>query len=162
MVGAEVSAQTLVSTLTSRGFTLATAESLTAGLVAATIADVPGASATLQGGTIAYHSRVKHAVLGVEAELLAERGAVDEDVALAMADGARRLYGADFGVATTGVAGPEPHEGKPVGTVVVAATADGAGQARSLRLSGARAEIRAATVSASLALLSELVDALPR
>ncbi|MDX2340837.1 nicotinamide-nucleotide amidohydrolase family protein [Micrococcus sp. 2A] len=135
--------------------TLATAESLTAGLVAATLADVPGASAVLQGGVVAYQNRVKAEVLGVEAALLAERGAVDPGVAEAMARGARRVLGADVGVATTGVAGPEPHQGKPVGTVFIAlAWTDEAGveqaEAWGLRLPGDRAAIRRGTVVACL------------
>ncbi|MCK6094536.1 nicotinamide-nucleotide amidohydrolase family protein [Micrococcus sp. EYE_162] len=135
--------------------TLATAESLTAGLVAATLADVPGASAVLQGGVVAYQNRVKAEVLGVEAALLAERGAVDPGVAEAMARGARRVLGADVGVATTGVAGPEPHQGKPVGTVFIAlAWTDEAGveqaEAWGLRLPGDRAAIRRRTVVACL------------
>ena len=107
----------VVRSLLERGLTVATAESLTAGLLAAALADVPGASGTLQGGVVAYQNRVKEQVLGVDADLLEHRGAVDGDVAVQMAQGVRRVLGADVGLATTGVAGPEPHQGKPVGTV---------------------------------------------
>jgi nicotinamide-nucleotide amidase len=99
--------------------TVATAESLTAGMVAATLANTPGASGMLQGGVVAYQNSVKAGVLGVPEELLAEVGSVDGQVAEAMADGARRACGADLGISTTGVAGPEPHDGKAVGTVFI-------------------------------------------
>lgn len=113
----EVSAEHLVARLTELGLTVATGESLTAGGVAARLAEAPGASAVLRGGVIAYCNPVKHRLLGVEADLLEARGAVDPAVAAAMALGAGRSTGADVGVSTTGVAGPEPHQGKPVGTV---------------------------------------------
>ena len=107
----------IIQTLGHRGATLATAESLTAGGLSARIAEVPGTSVALLGGVVAYSSAVKRNVLGVDAALLTERGAVDPDVAAAMARGAAHCTGADIGIATTGVAGPEPHEGKDVGTV---------------------------------------------
>ena len=102
-----------------RGMTAATAESLTAGMVAAVLADTPGASGMLQGGVVSYAKKVKADVLGVPGELLDAVGSVDGQVAAAMADGARRICGADIGVSTTGVAGPEPHDGKAVGTVFI-------------------------------------------
>ena len=106
--------------------TVATAESLTAGMVAAVLADTPGASGMLQGGVVSYQNTVKADVLGVPRELLDAVGSVDGQVAAAMADGARRICGADVGVSTTGVAGPEPHDGKAVGTVFIGiATAEG-------------------------------------
>lgn len=107
----------LVRRLRERGLTLASAESLTAGRVAASVADVPGASAVLQGGVVAYQNRVKQDVLGVSATLLDTRGAVAPETARQMAAGVRRVVGADIGIATTGVAGPEPHQGQAVGTV---------------------------------------------
>lgn len=107
----------LVQRCAHRGLTLATAESLTAGSLAARVADVPGASAVLLGGVVAYCNEVKESLLGVDPELLRRRGAVDPDVAAAMARGAAARIGADLGAATTGVAGPEPHQGKDVGTV---------------------------------------------
>ncbi|MFD9904940.1 CinA family protein [Streptomyces sp. NPDC059063] len=103
-----------------RGETLAVAESLTGGLVAAEVTAVPGASRAFRGAVTAYATELKRDVLGVDGALLAARGAVDAEVALQMAAGARRLLGADWGVATTGVAGPEPQDGQPVGTVFVA------------------------------------------
>lgn len=140
----------VVGLATRRGFTVATAESLTAGMVAAALADVPGASSILQGGIVAYQISVKQKLLNVDAELLARAGAVDARVAAAMADGARAAFSADIGVATTGVAGPSPHEGKPVGTVFTAiSTASGTTTAEH-HFSGGRDAIRAASRDAVL------------
>ena len=110
-------ARDVVHALADAGLTVAMGESLTAGLVAARLADVPGASAVLHGGVVAYQNAVKTGLLGVPEDLLARVGAVDADVARRMALGARAALGTDVGVATTGVAGPEPHQGQPVGTV---------------------------------------------
>ncbi len=153
----------VVRLLSVRGGTLAVAESLTGGLVAAEITSVPGASKVFRGGVTAYATELKHQVLGVDAALLATRGAVDPQVAAQMAAGVRRILGADWGIATTGVAGPEPQDGQPVGTVFVAVdgprTADsgfeGGGKVASLRLNGSRAEIRKESVRSVLALLLE-------
>ncbi|PPB49398.1 damage-inducible protein CinA [Arthrobacter pityocampae] len=140
----------VVGLATRRGLTVATAESLTAGMVAATLADVPGASSVLQGGVVAYQISVKQKLLNVDADLLARAGAVDARVAAAMADGARAAFSADIGVATTGVAGPSPHEGKPVGTVFTAiSTASGTTTAEH-HFSGGRDAIRAASRDAVL------------
>ena len=140
-----------------RGLTVATAESLTAGMVAAVLADTPGASGMLQGGVVSYQNSVKADVLGVPRDLLDAVGAVDGKVAAAMADGARRICGADIGVSTTGVAGPEPHGGKDVGTVFVGiATADGA-SAHAYSFTGSRPEIRSLACAAALERLLEVV-----
>jgi nicotinamide-nucleotide amidase len=149
--------------LTVRGETLAVAESLTGGLVAAEITGTPGASKAFRGSVTAYATELKHALLGVDATLLAERGAVDPQVAAQMAAGVRKALGADWGIATTGVAGPDSQDGQPVGTVFVAvdgpATAESAadvgGKVASLRLNGGRAEIRMESVRSVLALLLE-------
>ncbi|MEU6271914.1 CinA family protein [Streptomyces populi] len=150
-----------VRLLTVRGETLAVAESLTGGLVAAEITAVPGASKAFRGSVTAYATELKHALLGVDLTLLAERGAVDPQVAAEMAAGVREALGADWGIATTGVAGPEPQDGQPVGTVYVAV--DGPfeaspgtprdGKVVRLRLNGDRAEIRMESVRSVLALL---------
>jgi nicotinamide-nucleotide amidase len=143
----------VVAALVRQGRGIATAESLTAGLLAATLADVPGASATLQGGVVAYQNHVKERLLGVDPDLLARRGAVDPEVAVQMAEGARRATGADIGVATTGVAGPEPHQGQAVGTVYLGlAGLPGPDDATALHLEleGDRAAIRRGTVEAAL------------
>ncbi|WP_055523400.1 CinA family protein [Streptomyces graminilatus] len=153
----------VVRLLTVRGETLAVAESLTGGLVAAEITSVPGASKAFRGAVTAYATDVKRQVLGVDAALLATRGAVDSQVAAQMAAGARRILGADWGIATTGVAGPEAQDGQPVGTVFVAVDgprtadsgAEGGGKVAALRLNGSRAEIRMESVRSVLALLLE-------
>ncbi|WP_338054256.1 CinA family protein [Streptomyces spiramenti] len=143
--------------LTARGHTLAVAESLTGGAVAAALTAVPGASAVFRGSVTAYATDVKRDVLGVDAGLLAERGAVDPEVVRRMATGVRDLLGADWGVATTGVAGPAPQDGRPVGTVFVAVAPPGARRAVAQRVeaTGDRESIRARTVDALLAALHE-------
>jgi nicotinamide-nucleotide amidase len=146
---------TLVAHLTMRGETLACAESLTAGLVAATVADTPGASLVLLGGVVAYSADVKVSLLDVPADLLSRVGTVHPLVAVAMAEGVRRRLGATWGVATTGVAGPGPSEGKPAGTVHVAVAGPSGTVARSLELNGTRAGIRSASVAAVLRLAVE-------
>lgn len=153
----------VVRLLTVSGATLAVAESLTGGLVAAEITSVPGASKAFRGSVTAYATELKHELLGVDATLLADRGAVDPQVAAQMAAGVRTALGADWGIATTGVAGPEPQDGQPVGTVFVAvdgpsnadSDAPGGGKVAALRLNGGRAEIRMESVRSVLALLLE-------
>ncbi|MQA87965.1 MAG: competence/damage-inducible protein A [Streptosporangiales bacterium] len=105
--------------LAERGATVAVAESLTGGLLGAALTNMPGSSATFRGGVTAYASELKSASLGVPAELLADRGAVDPSVAVAMAAGARDRLGATYGLGVTGVAGPDPSEGHSAGTVHV-------------------------------------------
>jgi PncC family amidohydrolase len=104
-----------------RGLTLATAESCTGGLVAHLLTEVPGSSAVVRGGVVAYADPVKRAMLGVPAAVLASHGAVSAQVALAMADGVRGRLGVDIGVSVTGIAGPDGGSAaKPVGLVYVA------------------------------------------
>jgi nicotinamide-nucleotide amidase len=146
-------ARTAIGLLIARGETIATAESLTGGLVAAALSGVPGASAALRGGVVAYATELKAALLDVPADLLERHGAVHGEVARAMAEGARARLGASTGVATTGVAGPDPAEGRPVGTVFVAVAGPGGVASRELALTGSRAAIRAATVESVLDLL---------
>jgi nicotinamide-nucleotide amidase len=143
----------IVALLTGRGQTVAVAESLTGGLLGAAITTVPGASVVFRGGVVAYATDLKVALLGVPAALLAERGAVDPDVAAAMATGVRERLEAAIGVATTGVAGPDAAEGKPPGTVHIAVSAGGGAVVQTLALSGSRDEIRCGTVERSLRLL---------
>ncbi|MEU6458727.1 CinA family protein [Streptomyces sp. NPDC047065] len=155
------SAAEVVRLLTVRGETLAVAESLTGGMVASEITSVPGASKAFRGSVTAYATELKRQILGVDASLLASRGAVDAQVAAQMAAGARRILGADWGIATTGVAGPDAQDGQPVGTVFVAVDGpSGAGEGsacggkvQALRLNGDRAEIRMESVRSVLALL---------
>lgn len=144
-------ASAVLARLAARGWTASVAESLTGGQLAAALVDVPGASAWFRGGVVAYATDVKHEVLGVDADLLASVGAVDAEVARQMAQGVRARLGADVGVATTGVAGPDPQDGMPVGTVYVAvATPEGVWAARH-RFDGDRSAIRAAATEAALA-----------
>lgn len=150
-----MTARTVLSLLAGRGETLATAESLTGGLVAATIVDVPGASAVFRGGIVAYATELKAALVGVPEDLLDERGPVDPDVALALARGVRERCGADWGLATTGVAGPDPQDGQPVGRVYVAVSGPGVSEVRELTLDGDRPAIRAGSVAAVLVLLKD-------
>lgn len=147
----------VIAALRAQGLTIATAESLTGGLVCAALTEVPGASAVVRGGVIAYATAAKASVLGVDPALLAARGAVDPEVALAMARGVCRVLGGDIGLATTGVAGPSPQDGRPVGTVHVAVTGVGPARVRSFLLPGSRAEIRAASVERALALVSQVL-----
>ena len=106
--------------LLERGLTLATAESCTGGLIARRITALPGASRVYRGGVVSYWTEVKAAVLGVPQEILDAHGAVSEETARAMAEGARRITGADIAVSVTGVAGPDPDErGNPVGLVFI-------------------------------------------
>jgi nicotinamide-nucleotide amidase len=151
----------IVARAVTAGITVATAESLTAGLVAASLAQVPGASAMLQGGVVAYQNSVKSAVLGVDPVLLERNGSVDAQVAREMALGVCRITGARVGLAATGVAGPEPHDGKPVGTVFLAVALDGVAQSYEYAFTGDRALIRQQACDESLSLLSQLVTQLP-
>ena len=139
--------------LQARGQTVAVAESLTGGLVAAALTDIPGASASFRGGIVSYATELKAALLGVDAAMLARHGAVYAPVAAAMATGVRARLGASYGLATTGVAGPEPQDGQPVGTVHIAVSADEDTVVRTLALSGDRSRIRKLTVEHALGLL---------
>ncbi len=127
-----------IKLLTEEGQTVAVAESLTGGLVAAALTSVPGASVVVRGGVVAYATELKAALLDVPAELLARHGAVHPDVAAAMAIGVRRRLGATYGAATTGVAGPGPAEGKPQGTVFVAVDGPAGPAGVGLQLAGDR------------------------
>jgi len=150
---AEELARAAIELLIARGETIATAESLTGGLVAAALTSVPGSSAAVRGGVVSYATDVKADLLGVPSDLLERYGAVHGAVAEAMAQGARERLGATTGVATTGVAGPDPAEGKPVGMVFVAVAGPGGLASRQLALTGDREAIRAATVESVLGLL---------
>jgi len=147
---ARAAAEALLAALRARGWTVATAESLTGGLVAATLVDVPGASRSFRGGVVAYATDVKASVVGVDPALLAEHGAVHPEVARQLAERVRPVVGADVGLGTTGVAGPDPQDGRPPGTVHVAVATPEGTVVRTLALAGDRAAIRAATCAAVL------------
>jgi nicotinamide-nucleotide amidase len=146
----------VLAVLGARGETLAVAESLTGGLAAAELTGVPGASKVFRGSVTAYATELKRDLLRVEPGLLRERGAVDGEVARQMAAGVRGVLGADWGISTTGVAGPEPQDGQPVGTVFVAVAGPGGVQkVAALRLNGSRSDIRRESVRGVFELLAE-------
>lgn len=157
MTGAEAQAAEVVRLLLADAVTVATAESLTGGLVCATLTDAPGASGTVRGAVVAYATEIKAAVLGVDAGLLQREGAVDREVAAQMAQGVRRLLHTDVGVSTTGVAGPDPADGKPVGTVFVAVSGPVATVVEEHAFPGDRDQVRRAAVGAALDLLTRTV-----
>ncbi len=143
----------LLTVLRASGLTLATAESLTGGLVAAAITAVPGASHAYRGGLVAYATAVKASVLGVPADLLAESGPVSAATAGAMAAAARSLFGADLAIATTGVAGPDPVGDLFPGVMFVAAVlGPGEPRVRRVQAAGERGQLRSACVAEALAL----------
>jgi len=136
--------------------TIGFAESLTGGLITATFTAIPGASDVVVGGIVAYATRLKAELLDVDRELLDLVGAVDAEVASQMARGAAVRLGADIGVSCTGVAGPDPQDGRSPGEVHVALHRSGAaGAVRSFAFEGSRADVRAATVSAAIDLLHD-------
>ncbi|MEJ7844865.1 MAG: competence/damage-inducible protein A [Acidimicrobiales bacterium] len=145
----DVTMETAVARLLeARGLTLAVAESVTGGMIAARLTDVAGVSAVLRGGVVAYSSEVKTAVLGVPAGPV-----ITEAAARAMADGVRRALGADVGLATTGVAGPDEAEGRPAGTVIVGLALGEVVEAVELRLPGNRRGVRELGTISALDLL---------
>lgn len=154
-------ARVLLGDLQRRGLWLATAESLTGGLLSAAIVAIPGASRAFRGGVVAYATELKAQLLGVDADLLAGRGPVDAEVAAQMARGVRHLLGADIGLSTTGVAGPEAQGDALPGTVFIGVDARVGGQdshaVSRLALAGDRSEIRAQTVLAALELARNVV-----
>lgn len=150
---ANVAALDVVDALRGTGQTVAFAESLTGGLLCSTLVDVPGASDVLLGAVVAYAPEAKRDVLGVDGDQIEENGTVHPDTAAQMAEGVAKLFDATWGVSTTGVAGPEPSEGKAVGTVHVAVSGPAGTQTRDLSLDGDRSMIREQTVDAALSLL---------
>ncbi len=140
-----------------RGWTLATAESCTGGLVAARLTGVPGSSEVFRGGVVAYANEIKQAELGVPAGLLEAHGAVSPEVAEAMARGARERLGVDVAVSVTGIAGPDGgSEDKPVGLVYLHAEGPAGGVGREFSFPGDRASIRARSVVGALHLVRRL------
>jgi nicotinamide-nucleotide amidase len=155
-------AEVVIRALVLRGATCATAESITGGLLGAALTDIPGSSQAYRGGVVAYATDLKHRLLGVPPEQLANQGAVDELTATIMAEEVSTRLAADYGVATTGVAGPDEQEGKPPGTVFVAAAGpDGSPVVRELSLTGDRGTVRRRTVVHALDLVRRVVLGLP-
>jgi nicotinamide-nucleotide amidase len=151
--GARELAAEILRLLTASGRTLAAAESLTGGLVAAALTDVPGSSSAFRGGVVAYATELKAQLLGVDSHMLASHGPVYAPVAVAMAEGVRERLDATVGVATTGVAGPDPADGFPPGTVHIAVSLADDTVVRTMALTGTRDEVRRLAVERALGLL---------
>ena len=128
--------------LKAHNLTVATAESCTGGLVASRLTDVPGASAYVKGGVVAYWNEIKRNILHVKAETLEKFGAISRQTALEMATNVREIFGTTIGLSTTGVAGPSTSEGKPVGLVYVAVVGENFSEVKECHLSGSRTEIK--------------------
>lgn len=144
--GADVGSleEVVLALLKEKGLTLSCAESCTGGLIAKRLTDLPGASAAFKGGAVTYCNEVKRGLLDVPRELLDGKGAVCAEVAKAMAEGARRVFGSDLAVSTTGVAGPDSDErGNPVGLVYVALATPEGTVCRELHLGQSRDRVRA-------------------
>ncbi|PKH41269.1 nicotinamide-nucleotide amidase [Nocardioides alpinus] len=152
-------ARRVLEALARRGESVATAESLTGGLLAARLTDVPGASRSFVGGVVSYATRVKVSALGVPEALVEEHGVISEECAVAMAQGVRTRIGATWGLATTGVAGPDSQEGRPVGTVWVAVAGPERVETALLALSGDRSAVRQASCDEVLSVLEGILDA---
>jgi nicotinamide-nucleotide amidase len=156
-VTADEGAARLHRVLLARGETVAAAESLTAGLFCATLATVPGASATLRGGVVVYATDLKTRLAGVPADLLAAHGPVSPETAAALAEGVRERCAATWGIGLTGVAGPDPVDGHAPGRVYLGIAGARRTDVVALDLPGARAAVRAAAVGAAVEGLLERV-----
>lgn len=153
-------AQSVLSALEKAGQTLATAESCTGGWVGKMLTDIPGSSKCYKGGIISYTNEVKHSVLGVPKELLDNLGPVSEPVAIAMAEGARRITNADIAVSVTGLAGPDGDgSGRPVGLVYIALNSERETLCRQLQLSGDRFSVREQACYEIFALIMRALEA---
>lgn len=153
-------AERVLSAARRSGVSLATAESLTGGLISATLTAVPGSSDVVAGGVVGYSFEAKERALGVDAARLTAVGAVDEEVAREMARGARKQTGADMAVSVTGIAGPGGAEpGKPVGTVCFGLSTPDEDHAESVLFPGDRDEVRARTVRYALRMLEHRLEA---
>jgi nicotinamide-nucleotide amidase len=149
-------AQEIVDQLRLRGETLAVAESLTGGGVGVAITAVPGASDVFIGGITAYKPEVKETFLKVPRSMIVDFGVVSEEVAVAMADGVRELFGATWAISTTGVAGPGPADGQKAGTVWVAIRGP-INQSTQLQIDGEREIVRNATVESAITTFARIL-----
>lgn len=146
-----------ITALKDRGLTVCTCESLTGGLICATLVDVPGASKVVRGGLITYQTDTKPLLAGVDAALIEAKGVVSAEVAAAMAEGARKRLQADIAVSATGMASPGEPDEPPAGTVFVGVASEKGTRAIPLTLTGTRAEIRQKTVETAIeAIIAEL------
>ena len=149
----------LVQFLKERGMTVATAESCTGGLLGKSITDISGSSAVYPGGVISYCNRIKHEILGVDQGLLDSLGPVSEPVARQMAEGVRRVIGADLGVGITGIAGPNSDDtGRPVGLVYIGVSDGETTLVRECHFDGDRGAIRAQAAEAAADLALHFID----
>lgn len=147
--------------LARRQMTLAVAESCTGGLLGSLITDVPGSSTYFLGGVVSYANEVKSRLLGVPDGMLAQFGAVSEEVALSMARGVRELFRVDVALAVTGIAGPAPETSKPVGLVYVALAAADLETCREFFWTGDRLANKRHSAEAALQLLLDYLERLP-
>jgi nicotinamide-nucleotide amidase len=155
-------AEAVVGLLRSHDLRVATAESLTGGLLAAAIVSVPGASEVFDGGIIAYTHTLKTRLLSVDADWLSAHGAINAEVAEQMALGARDLFGTGVGIGTTGVAGPTSADGVEPGTAYIAVALEGHGVAvRAVRLKGGRSRVRGRVVARALELCEAALRQIP-
>ncbi|QIK76241.1 CinA family protein [Nocardioides piscis] len=152
-----VDAADLVAKMVSTHATVATAESLTGGQLASIFTAVPGSSECFLGGVVAYETRVKVSVLGVDAAVVEEHGVVSAECAAQMATRVRTLFGATYGLATTGVAGPTSQEGHPPGHVWVACAGPEGVTTALLELAGDRAAVQARSCRGALTMLGGLI-----
>jgi nicotinamide-nucleotide amidase len=149
--------KSLIEELSQRSETVAVAESITGGAIAAAITEIPGASKVFRGGMVVYATDSKSSLLGLPPELIASRGVVSREVAIAMADGVRSAFGATWGIATTGVAGPGSHDGVVAGDVWIAVSGP-VSEAEHLALGDiGRLEVRGGAVTSALALMSRIL-----
>lgn len=163
-----MSAVDVLASFKAASLKIAVAESLTGGGLASELVSVPGASDVFLGSIVAYQTALKASLLGVSAELLEEVGAVDAQVAAQMAAGVRAKLAADLslplafvvGVSTTGVAGPDPQDGKPLGRVFIALDAESSSTVKQFDFIGDRAGIRSQTIAAAIGILAEHIAAI--
>lgn len=152
----------IINRLRERRETVATAESLTAGLVCAALTGVAGSSAVVRGGLIVYATDLKANLAGVNGRALYEYGAVHPLIAEELAAGARERCGATWGIGLTGVAGPDPQDGVEPGTVHIGLAGPRGSKVRTIQASGDRHEVRSAAVAAALELLHGALQRLSR
>lgn len=155
-------AEQTIAALSARHLTCAACESLTGGLICATLVDVPGASAVVRGGLVTYQTDTKTLLAGVDAALITEKGVVSEEVARAMAEGTRHRLGVDIAVSATGLAGPGGGTPElPVGTVCIGVSTQRETRAVTLHLTGSRAEVRQQAVEQAIQALYDAAMAYP-
>lgn len=157
LVALESDAADVLAALGRQGLTLASVESLTGGMFASVVTAVPGASTSYVGGFVTYASRLKHELVGVDADLIATQGVINAATAEAMAQGGRERTGADLAVSCTGVAGPGPQDGIGAGTVFIAVASASQVTVEHLVIEGDRQDIRRASVAAMLELLDSTI-----